>query len=532
MNKKRINSQILIFVIMTSGFLVRIFNIGKDSLWIPEAKVVCFSQKAVNGLFNYSDAYRPLYLLLSRTWISFFGTSETSVRFLPVILGVISIFFIYKIGEILWDSRTGIISALILAMSAFHVYFSRQGKGVSALLVCLCLLSFLVMLRILKKNKPMDYATNVFLHIMILLSHPFGIFWLITQNACYFVWGAAKDTKRWLISMITLTVFLIPWYLFIISFNPEQHAANFLKPSLIIFVQILEIFSCGGSRIAGAGEGYSISKVHMIAPWILTVIFILSFLGELFQTQRKKFADCAPEVNRKDIRVKAMLLIWMLLPVILTYLYSILIRPIYWPRYVIYAAPAYYLIIGRFISKIDLKKRVIILLLIAVLSFFALKNVYFPERSGNYRQGIDFLKKNLKPGDTIIISPAEMMAVVWYYLEYDDHKILGCIDDERGLLINGKWETDFIYKGNRVICLQFEQIERFNEKFDFEQFNLNAQKIWFVYAPYWALNSNSEFFDRFLSDRYYLQEERLFAHDYFFIKGYSANRDNVEIYGR
>ena len=86
--EKRFKEQLPVIFIMLLGFLVRIFNLGKDGLWIPEAKVVCFSQKAINGLFNYSDAYRPFYLLLSRIWISFFCTSETSIRFSPVIIGV------------------------------------------------------------------------------------------------------------------------------------------------------------------------------------------------------------------------------------------------------------------------------------------------------------------------------------------------------------------------------------------------------------------------------------------------------------
>ena len=523
-----------IIFILFLGFLVRIFKLGKDGLWIPEAKVVSFSQSSIKDMIGYSDFYRPLYLLLARIWISFFGANETSVRFLPVIIGVMGIYFIYRIGVILFDKSTGLISALLLALSAFHVYFSRQGKGVSVLLVSLCLISFMVMIKIIRENKIRDYFLNIFLHIMILLAHPFGIFWLLTQNACCFVSGQTKYLKRWLASMLILSIVLIPWYMFIMSFNPGEHAANFYKPSLLIFIQILEVFSCGGSRIVGAGEGYAISKARMIAPWILTAIFLLFFVSESVLSFKNKSAAGTQKLNQDSTRIKAMLLVWMILPIVLTYLYSIIIRPIYWPRYVIYAAPAYYLIIGRFIAKIKLKKRIVILLSIVILSCFALRNVYFPERSGNYRQGIEFLKKNLSPGDTIIVSPAEMMPVVWYYLEYNDHQIMGRTDDERGLKINGKWETDFLYKGNRVICLQFNQIEKFNKEFDFKKFDIKANKVWFIYAPYWAwpLNSNSRFFDSFLADKYYLEEEKLFEAEYFFIKGYAAKRQIREVYSR
>ncbi|MBI4846216.1 MAG: glycosyltransferase family 39 protein [Candidatus Omnitrophica bacterium] len=528
MGIKKIDKQVWLLAVILLGLLVRLFNLGSQSLWITEARIVCFSQKPINELFDFSGAYRPLYLILAKLWITLFGTSEVSVRFLPVIFGVISLFFIYKTGELLFNKRTGLLSAFILSLSPFHVYFSRQGKGVYSLLVLLTLLSFLTMLKIIRENKWKYYIMNILLHILILLTHPLSLFWLFTQNACYFFSGSAKNTRRWLVSMLIIVFILIPWYFFIIAYKPDRYAANFFRPGLDIFPQIIEIFSCGGSRITGAGEGYYVSFANMISPWILTGVYVFIFLSAVFIKSGQVPSQNDQQKTKGIVRYKLVLMIWLLLPLILIYLYSIIVRPVYWPRYVIYSAPAYYLLLGYFISKQSIKQRTIILSLIVILSVFSLRNIYVPGRTGDYRQAINFLKENLGDNDTFIISPGEMMEVLWYYLEYDHHKILGCIDDQRGMKINDNWENDFEYNGHRVISLRFDQISQFSEQFNFERFNLGENKIWFFYSPWWALNSNSKFLDNFLNKKYYLKFEKLFAHDGFYIKCFVPRNKNTE----
>ena len=526
-NDLKINSRIKILLIMFLGLSVRVFNLNGQGLCLPEVKVVCFAQMALSTLFDFTDAYRPLYILIARPWIRVFGTNEIAVRMLPVLIGVFSLFLIYNVGRRLWDERTGLISAFILSLSVFHVYFSRHGKGVYALLVFLSLSSFILMLKIIENNKWSTHILNVLLHMFILLAHPFGIFWVATQNTCYFILNGSRDKKRWIISLFILTMLLIPWYFYVISFNPERDAGNFSLPNLTVFPQLLEVFSCGGMHLASAGESYAMSPDNMVGSWLLMLIYISIFFLELLPSNRK--AACPVKTfGCGDLRKRMTLLVWLMLPLILIFIYSRIIRPIYWPRYVIYAAPAYYLLIGNFISRLEVKKRAIILLLIGLFSLFALKNVYYPERKGDIRDGVRFLEENLKDGDTIIISPAEMIGIIWYYWQDHDRRLLENIDDERGLKVDGRWENDFIFKKHRIINLQFSQISRFDDDFDFEEFKLGEKRIWFFYSPDWMLNGNSRFLDVFLRQRYNLVTGKFFAYDNFWVKCFKTAGDGRE----
>ena len=518
--KRKISSRPLIFAIILLGFFLRIYKLGVLSLWLPEARIVCFAKKNIFEILDFSNAYRPVYLLLARMWMWIFGTNEIAIRFLPLIFGLASILLIYKIGKLLWNKKIGLIAAYILSLSVFHVYFSREGKGVASFLFFLILSSFFIILKIIYKGNLKYYFYNIFLNILILFTHPMGVFWLFTQNLCYFLFKKRKKVKRWLFSTMINSIFLWPWYIVMMHYHPDLMALNFKVPTLNTMLHVFVVFSCGGSKIMNAGEGAPLSYYNMIFPAILTAVYLFIFISEMSIFDKKRVKECdglLSEQNKKNV-----LLAWFLCPLIMVYFYSIFFHPIYYPRYIIYASAAFYLLIAHFISKIVFRWRVFLLIIIFVLSLFSLNNLYNPEAKDGFKDGVSFLKDNIKEGEILVLLPAELMAIIWYYYEYDNHEVMGNIDRERGMKIAGEWKTDFEYKGNRILCLQFDQIRRFSEEYNFDKnLNLTSHKgIWLLYAPWWPATKNGKFFDNFLDERYKLEKRGYFREAGLFIKYY------------
>ena len=86
--------------ILLLGTVLRVFKLGRESLWLDEVGTVNIAQKSISEMFHYIvhfDVHPPLYYFLLHLWIRLFGDSEFSVRFPSVIFGIATIWLIYVI---------------------------------------------------------------------------------------------------------------------------------------------------------------------------------------------------------------------------------------------------------------------------------------------------------------------------------------------------------------------------------------------------------------------------------------------------
>ena len=105
------------------------------SLWGDEAFSAILSMKSIPEIISIAsrDTHPPFFNLLEHFWFIFFGTSEISIRSLVFILFLISVFFVYKIGESLWDKKTGVLAALLTALNPFFFAYAFEGRMYSLL---------------------------------------------------------------------------------------------------------------------------------------------------------------------------------------------------------------------------------------------------------------------------------------------------------------------------------------------------------------------------------------------------------------
>jgi 4-amino-4-deoxy-L-arabinose transferase-like glycosyltransferase len=66
-----------------------------------------------------------LYFYLVSIMLRVFGDNMVGDRMLSVISGVLAVWFVYKIGRLLWGPRVGIIAGVLLAVSPLALQFSR-----------------------------------------------------------------------------------------------------------------------------------------------------------------------------------------------------------------------------------------------------------------------------------------------------------------------------------------------------------------------------------------------------------------------
>ena len=113
--------------ILLVGFFLRLFDLDGESLWLDEGYSIKFANLKVLQIFFAQENNPPLYYVILHFWVYFFCISEYSIRFQSVIFGSLSIILIYKIGHLIINERVGQFSAILLALSVFHIRYSQEA---------------------------------------------------------------------------------------------------------------------------------------------------------------------------------------------------------------------------------------------------------------------------------------------------------------------------------------------------------------------------------------------------------------------
>jgi len=111
------------------GFL-RVYQIGSKGLWLDEAFSVWMGGQPIEEMLGWLvriDQHPPLYYTLLHFWMAM-GDDAATVRALSTLLGTLTIPAIYLVGRRLADDKVGLLAALILAVSPFHVRFAQETR--------------------------------------------------------------------------------------------------------------------------------------------------------------------------------------------------------------------------------------------------------------------------------------------------------------------------------------------------------------------------------------------------------------------
>lgn len=76
-------------------------------------------------LKSFGDYKAPLYAYLSMPFIALFDLTKFAVRLPNALLSVISIYVVYLLAKKLFDEKVGLLSALLFAISPWHMMMSR-----------------------------------------------------------------------------------------------------------------------------------------------------------------------------------------------------------------------------------------------------------------------------------------------------------------------------------------------------------------------------------------------------------------------
>ncbi|MBU4304901.1 MAG: glycosyltransferase family 39 protein [Candidatus Omnitrophica bacterium] len=411
-------------VIVFIAFLLRLINLGNKAIWIDEAYSISFASSEIKNIWGHRYLIRPVYFILLKVWAMFFGYKEFPLRMLSVIFGVFSIILIYKLAKLLFNRQVGLFSAFIMAISNYNINYSQQVRNYS-LFVLLALFSMLMFVKLLRKNKrSYNYYLGV-INILLVFTHSFGIFICIVQ--CSYLFFLNKKTnfslqKNMVVffssQLAVIIIFVAVIVLYNRNFQANMMDFNYMPVNEKNFlINLLEVFIYGGSRQTQGGFGYALGLKKLFIPILLSGAYILLFLLGGFFFNRQSNSKSAGLNNRNSV---LLLLAWIGITISSSYVFLMIFFKICLMRYFIATSPAFYILVSRGIVLIPkVKIKMIFVGIILLLSFYSLNILYFPEKSGDWKEAVKVFRENISAGDKVLMMPIDLIVLFCYYYRYD-----------------------------------------------------------------------------------------------------------------
>lgn len=117
-----------IYILILALFL-RLILINQ-SLWLDESiqALALMGQKGPLLQYALGDYQPPLYHLIGYAWTRVAGFSEFALRTPSLLSGILTVFFVIKIAQYLYNKKVGYIAGLLAATNPLLIYYSQEGR--------------------------------------------------------------------------------------------------------------------------------------------------------------------------------------------------------------------------------------------------------------------------------------------------------------------------------------------------------------------------------------------------------------------
>ncbi len=345
--KAKYSGYYLLLLIVVLSAVLRIYDLSGESYWHDEIIMLRVARGDLGSILL--GGRPPLFVILAHFWIALFGTSEAATRMLPALLGTISIPLIYCVGKALFDEKIGLVSALLMAVSQYQIYYSQDLRYYS-LFVLLTLLSFYFYINALGKRRLLYFLLYSLSTVLLYYTHDFGLL-IIAAQGIYFV-VCVRSMKglipRWFLSQAIILAGILPSILS----SLHDAAAGGIGPNWIPapppWMPLMTLMQYVGS---GLDYPSPMTIAAALLFFVLATFLFARYVGaERWLASLKSLPENLMNLNGHK-RETLLVAVWLIFPILTPFLLSEFIKPMYLHRYVSCSSPAFYILIALVLVK-------------------------------------------------------------------------------------------------------------------------------------------------------------------------------------
>ncbi len=428
-------TETMLGVFLAGAALLRFYALSAESFWFDEAYSVWVARHSVGWHIELSTQriFPPLYYLLLHFWLRL-GSSEFAVRSLSVLIGLASIGAAYGLARGLFDRRVGLLSALLLAVSPLHIWYSQEAR-MYILVAALGLCSAYFMLLALRGGKFWHWVAYVLITAMLMNAHYFAIFLVPFQNAYALYMLLRRQVDRtalwcWVASQLSVAVLSVIGLAGIFSAESGYwwglldtwHGA----PGIADLLGLMFEFSMGmfvQGRLIYWG---TLSAFGSCILWGL-----LSAIGVRAGAPRRGIATVH---DRRDIDSIVFVLLYLLVPLGTVFLLS-QFRSFWVLRYIFPFLPPFCILVAYGLSRMQLKLLWMMVGLMVLANLWAVADIYRDEQKENWRAAVQHMSAHEEAGDVILLVDEDIWLPFEHYYRGSTRRVgISRVVDDRDLL--------------------------------------------------------------------------------------------------
>jgi uncharacterized membrane protein len=394
---QNIKNNYLLLGILFLAAILRFYHLDFQSVWLDEV----ITMKECNPRISFKESYdimaiwenNPIiYYYLVKINSMVFGHSIFVVRAFSAVAGILTVYLFYLLGTEISNKRTGLYAAIIAAVNSYFIYYSQEARAY-ILLTLFTVFSFYKLVQFLKRNTMKDAIFYGLSLTLMINTHFFGLFVLVSQVVILFVFLFDIKLKKERITYIKNSAiagiiavsiwFIASWKIFKIA--SEIQAFWIPPPTPELLTGIFKEF-------------FGASETLLFMVFILTVFYLINLFREKPDPDGIK--------SNTMIFSFAIISIWIFVTILIPFLRSYLKIPMITGRYIIVVLPAIVILLAIGLSKIksDYVKNTLLTLFVvsSLIDLVVVKKYYTEIKKTQFREITAAIKEKNKQNDKIV----------------------------------------------------------------------------------------------------------------------------------
>lgn len=335
-NNRNLGACLPLLAVLLLAFALRVFRLGYQELRGDEAFGYFFSLNPIPDIVLRTISLREPHPVASyfvqKGWLALAGHSEFALRFVSAWFAVLAVALLYGLARRLAIGRpTAILAAALLAISPYAIWHSQDSRMYSMSLALTLASTWLAMQILGGRRSWASLAGYVLVSWLALHTHYFAAFVLLAQTI--YVLGLSLVDRRyrrqlvpWLGLQVVVGLLYLPW-LVAAGDTLRTYSGAADSPGLASALsRALSVFVAG-------------ETVPAAWPWWTAAIALLAGLLVGIGAIRLALSSSPGR------RALWLLALYLAVPLAATWLSSRQ-RPIFDERYLIAAAPPFYLLVA------------------------------------------------------------------------------------------------------------------------------------------------------------------------------------------
>ncbi len=387
-------------------------------MWFDEVYSWKLSQKtAVEIIEDTSgDIHPPLFYIVLKYWTGLFSDSILSMRLLSVLLGMLSLIFVYKISRLVFKTDKSVIFVLLLyAVSPVNIFYSQEIRMLN-LNLFLTLGSVYYFLKSMDENSVKNLVWFVLFSFAAVYTHYFSLLILFTAFVILILkifskQNTFRELRGKFTAIIIVNVLYIPWYPVFFSQVSKGQPWRTVNSIQDTGHNFLNYFKDNFLSVY-----YEFEPIHIQYLSSFVSYFILAYLMYCLFRFLNSEENILSDFNY--------IILFFYLPLTIALIISFK-QNIILSRYLSIIIP-YLLMTIIFFSDILFKRKIQILLFIflfCVSSTGVYINYINDFKNNDYRKVISFIEENYNNNNIIITEPHFMGWVIEYHTKHSETKL-------------------------------------------------------------------------------------------------------------